>query len=163
MYAASYVKKTLVVVALAGAMLAGSFGPASAFLDKTRFVAHLGVAYFAFHHWVWNPYKQGAFTEGAPHRTAAIVKGGIALLFAVHEVKVAKKIADKSSDPLLQKLDQSLGTLTDNFGTIGQKLKSGSFNAKDLEALGGVAALVTSQASAHGINIKDIPIKIPGT
>jgi hypothetical protein len=36
-------------------MLFGAASPSSAFLDKTRFVAHLGVAYFAFHHWVLLP------------------------------------------------------------------------------------------------------------
>jgi len=51
---------------LAAALLIGSSSPASAFLDKTRFVAHLGVAYFCFHHWVLVPYEHGAFNAGAP-------------------------------------------------------------------------------------------------
>ena len=106
-----YFKKAVVACALAAAMVAGAFAPASAFLDKTRFVAHLGVAYFCFHHWVLKPYREDAFAAGAPHRTAAIIKGGAALLFAVHEVRVAQKIAEKIKDPLLQKLDAVMAGL----------------------------------------------------
>ena len=163
MNAISYVKKPFLVGAIAGAIVVGSLAPSNAFLDKTRFVAHLGVAYFCFHHWVWKPYEDGAFSAGAPHRTSAIVKGGMALLFAVHEVGVAKKIADKSNDPLLRKLDGSLGELTASFATIGQKLKSGHFDPKDLDGLKDMAGSVKSQASAYGLNLKDVPVAIPGT
>jgi hypothetical protein len=159
---ASYLKRLFLISALAAAIVASSMGSSSAFLDKTRFVAHLGVAYFCFHQWVWKPYKNGSFAQGAPHRVGTIVKGGIALLFAVHEVKVAKKIADKSNDPLLKKLDSSLADMSGTFSTIGQKLKSGTFDPKDVEGLGSLASIVSTQAAANGINIKDIPAKIPG-
>lgn len=155
-------RKTSLMIAMAFAIVVGSLGPANAFLDKTRFVAHLGIAYFCFHHWVWKPYEAGGFAPGAPHRVSTIVKGGIALLFAVHEGGVAKKIADKSKDPLLQKLDSSLGTMTASFGTIGQKLKSGHFDPKDIEGLSALAGTVSSQAAANGMTIKDIPVAVPG-
>ncbi len=161
MTAASYLKKLVVICALAAAMVLGSLGSANAFLDKTRFVAHLGVAYFCFHQWVWKPYKAGAFESGVPHRTSTIVKGGVALLFAVHEVGVAKKIADRSNDPLLRKLDGNLATLTSSFGTIGQKLKSGSFDPKDIEGLNTLTGLVGTQAAADGATIKDVPVPLP--
>ncbi|MDP9017888.1 MAG: hypothetical protein M3N19_06185 [Candidatus Eremiobacteraeota bacterium] len=154
--------KALIIGALIIAMFAGSLAPSSAFLDKTRFVAHLGVAYFAFHHWVWNPYKEGKFTNGADHRTSSIVKGGVALLFAYHEVKVAERIAQKSHDPLLQKLDGALGGLTGSFASVGSKLKSGHFDPKDIEALNGSTNSISSAAAAGGVNIKDIPVAIPG-
>jgi|ERR1700693_1109659 len=162
MNAAFTLKRLFLVGALTVGIVAGSLGLSHAFLDKTRFVAHLGVAYFCFHQWVWKPYKAGAFDSGAPHRVAAIVKGGVALLFAVHEVGVAKKIADKSKDPLLQKLDSSLGTLTSSFGTVGQKLKSGNFDPKDIEGLGSLTGVVSTMAAANGATIKDIPVALPG-
>jgi hypothetical protein len=159
---ASYPKRLFLIGALAVGIVAGSLSPSHAFLDKTRFLAHLGVAYFCFHQWVWNPYKAGSFEAGAPHRVSTIVKGGIALLFAVHEVKVAKKIADKSNDPLLRKLDDGLGTMTTSFGTIGQKLKSGTFDPKDIEGLGSLTGAVSTMAAANGAKIKDIPVALPG-
>ena len=156
-------RKLVIAAALAGAMLFGSLSPTNAFLDKTRFIAHLGVAYFCFHHWVLRPYEQGAFAAGAPHRTATIVKGGLALLFAWHEVNVAKKVADHSSDPLLRKLDGSLGVLTSSFGSIGQKLKSGQFDPKDVTSLTAITGAFKNQAAAGGADIKDVPVAVPGT
>lgn len=156
-------KKLLAAASLVAAVALASLTPANAFLDKTRFVAHLGVAYFCFHHWVLRPYEQGAFSAGAPHRFSTIVKGGIALLFAVHEVKVAKKIADRSNDPLLRRLDGSLTTLTESFGTIGQKLKSGTFDPRDISILSALTTGVAAEAASHGAPIKDVPIAVPGT
>jgi len=155
--------KPLVIVALVAAMLTGSISPSYAFLDKTRFVAHLGIAYYCFHHWVWNPYKEGKFSNGADHRTASMVKGGLALLFAYHEVKVSEKIAQKSHDPLLQKLAGAIPSMTGAFGAVGSKLKSGHFDPKDIENLNGLTGSVASQAAAGGTIIKDVPVPIPGT
>lgn len=156
-------KRIVLAFTLAIAMAAGAFAPAPAFLDKTRFLAHLGVAYFAFHHWVMKPYEQGAFANGAPHRTAALVKGGVALLFAMHEVKVSEKIAQHSKDPLLQKLDAGLAGLTGSFASIGQRMKSGQWNPQDATALDQQTTQIKSNAASNGMNIKDVPAAIPGT
>ena len=59
-------KKSLVVLALAAALVGAAGRPASAIFDKARFATDLGVAFFAFHHWVYGPYKAGAFASGAP-------------------------------------------------------------------------------------------------
>ncbi len=155
--------KSLVAGAFAVALLTFSLSRADAFLDKTRFVAHLGVAYFCFHHWVLKPYQEGDFASGAPHRISTIVKGGAALLFAVHEVKVSEKIARTSSDPLLQKLDGGLTDLTNSFSTIGQKLKSGHFDPADIDLLKGKSDAVAAGASADGATIKDVPVPAPAT
>ncbi len=145
------------------ALLAGTTRPASAFLDKTRFLAHLGVAYFAFHHWVMKPYQQGAFASGAPHRTIAIVKAGAALLFAVHEARVSQRIAQKSNDPLLKKLDAGVAGLMGTFGAVGARMKAGQFNAGDISSLTSQASSLQTQASANGATIKDVPASVPGT
>ena len=155
--------KSLVAGAFAVALLSFSLGRADAFLDKTRFVAHLGVAYFCFHHWVLKPYQEGDFAQGAPHRFSTIVKGGAALLFAVHEVKVSEKIARNSPDPLLQKLDGGLTDLTSSFSTIGEKLKSGHFDPADIALLKGKSDAVAAGASADGATIKDVPVPAPAT
>jgi len=155
--------KSLVAGAFALALLTFSLGRADAFLDKTRFVAHLGVAYFCFHHWVLKPYQEGLFADGAPHRISTIVKGGAALLFAVHEVKVSEKIARTSSDPLLQKLDGGLTDLTSSFSTIGEKLKSGHFDPADINILKGKSDAVAAGASADGATIKDVPVPAPAS
>lgn len=155
-------KQPLMALALTFAMVAAAFAPASAFLDKTRFALHLGVAYFCFHHWVMKPYEQGAFASGAPHRTAALIKGGAALLFAVHEVHVAERIAAKSKDPLLQKLDRGVASLESSFASVGSRLKSGQFNPSDVSSLSTQTGQVSSDAAAGGTTIKDVPTTVPG-
>jgi Zn-dependent protease len=143
---------------LAIALVFSAVTPSYAFLDKTRFVVHLGIAYFCFHHWVLKPYQEGAFANGAPHRVATIVKAGAALLFAYHEVRVAHKIAVNSNSPLLQKLDGGLTALQSQFSTIGAKLKGGSFDPKDIASLTALTAGFSSLAAAHNLPIKDVAI-----
>jgi hypothetical protein len=155
--------RSLVIGAFVVALLSASLGRADAFLDKTRFVAHLGIAYFCFHHWVLKPYEAGSFASGAPHRTSAIVKGGVALLFAVHEVKVSEKIAHNSKDPLLQKLDGGVASLESSFGAIGQRLKSGQFSPQDVAGLKTATTSVANDAAAGGATIKDVPVALPGS
>jgi hypothetical protein len=143
---------------LAVALVFGAVTPSYAFLDKTRFVLHLGIAYFCFHHWVLKPYQDGKFANGAPGRVGTIVKAGAALLFAYHEVKVADKIAKNSKSPLLQKLDGGLTALQTQFSTVGTKLKSGSFDPKDIAGLTALTAGFSSMAAANGSPIKDVAI-----
>ena len=155
-------RKTVLGLVLALAMVAGALSPSAAFLDKTRFAAHLGIAYFCFHHWVLNPYKEGRFSGGAPHRVSSIVKGGAALLFAVHEVKVSQRIAAKSNDPLLHKLMGGLGGLAGSLATVGSKFKSGKFSPQDVDQLNSETTSVDSSARADGVRIKDVPVALPG-
>jgi hypothetical protein len=160
---ASKRKSFVLSLAFAGALIAGMVSPSYAFLDKTRFVAHLGVAYFCFHHWVLRPYQSGAFGDGAPHRIASLVKAGAAMLFAVHEVKVADKIAKESNDPLLQKLDAELALLTTQFNLIGTKFKNGNFDPKDIQSLTNSTTALSTHAAADNAIIKDVPIPDVGS
>ena len=155
--------KLFAIAALAATLTAGLARPSQALFDKTRFAAHLGIAYFCYHHWVSNPYREGKFTAGAPHRTASIVKAGAALLFGVHELKVANKIAHLSKDPLLQKLAGSVDNMTASFGSLGQKFKGGSFDNRDIDTLNGSYNGVDNNARAAKINVKDVPVSIPGS
>jgi hypothetical protein len=147
-----------IIAALTFAIVAGLAKPSSAFLDKTRFVAHLGVAYFCFHHWVIKPYQGGDFNDGAPHRVSTIVKGGAALLFAYHEVKVSEKIARESKSPILHSLDAKLIALGASMATVGANLKSGHFNPDDIKGLTALTGSVKSDAAAAGEDIKDVPV-----
>lgn len=151
-----------VSLAATAALLVSPLSHSSALLDKTRFAAHLGAAYFAFHHWVWAPYQQGRLSSGTTGRTASLAKGGLALLFAAHEVKVAEKIAHDSKSPLLQKLDGDLTNLTSSFGSAGQALRAGKFNPDALRSLNQEAQSVGDAAASAGQPVRDVPVAIPG-
>lgn len=135
---------------------------ALALFDKTRFVLHLGAAYFAFHHWDLKPFQDGKFAAGAPGRTANLVKGGLALAFAAHEIVVARKVAANSKSPLLQKLDGQLNRLSTEMSTLGGRLKGGKFNPAELQALNTDTQNFSTDAASAGQTIKDVPVAIPG-
>ncbi|HET7813597.1 MAG TPA: hypothetical protein VFL13_04425, partial [Candidatus Baltobacteraceae bacterium] len=109
------------------------------------------------------PYEQGSFASGAPHRTVSIVKAGAALLFAYHEAKVSERIAQKSKDPLLQKLDAGVSSLMGTLTSVGTRMKAGQFNPADIANLNSQTSSLQSNAAANGANIKDVPAAIPGT
>lgn len=158
-------KRPLLAVALAATTLT-SFTlfskPASALFDKTRFITDVGVAFFAFHHWVWNPYKHGAFQPGAPHRTAALVKAGLATLFAVNRLKAADHLAHTSKSPLLHKLAGAIDRMEAAFASVGQNLKNKVFDQKGIDNANNSLLSVDSLSKQAGMTIHDVPIKIPG-
>jgi hypothetical protein len=175
-------KKTILVVTLVAALLTSIVAPAftgtasaaapavshnrahAALFDKTRFLLHAGAAYFAFHHWIYNPYKAHAFAKGAPGRTKAIIKAGIAALFAVHELKVAYGIANGSNSATLHALVAPINKLIAVLQTAGSKFKSNpsAYSDTTVNGLNSSAGLLGTAASKAGYGIKDIPIGIPG-
>jgi hypothetical protein len=134
----------------------------SHFFDKTRFVLHMGLAYYAFHHWVINVYKSGGFKSGSSHRVGNIVKAGIATLFAYHEVKTAYDIANKSSSKTLHALVAPLNALMGEANKVGTSLKKGNYSDSDVSALTNSVSSFGTDAAKAGYGIKDVPIKIPG-
>ncbi|GAC1524802.1 MAG: hypothetical protein NVS2B8_09070 [Vulcanimicrobiaceae bacterium] len=154
--------RLVVAATLAFAMLFATVRPSSAFLDKTRFAAHLGVAYFCFHHFVLKPYQEHRFDNGAEHRTGTIIKGGAAMLFAVHELKVAQKIAHDSHSPLLHKMDGKLLALGATFATVGAAMHKGKADPQQIDGVKSSTDDVSNDAAAAGEPIKDIPVAIPG-
>lgn len=176
-------KKKLIVFSFVAVMLAGLVVPSfagsasaavpaapvatsaqshAAFLDKTRFLLHMGYAYFAFHHWVWKPYKAGAFNKGASGRVKAIVKAAIALAFTYHELKVAYNIAKKSHSGLLHAIIAPLTGLMNKANSVVSQLKGGNVNVGDLAGLGAAADGLGKLASGKGLGITDQMPMIPG-
>jgi hypothetical protein len=175
-------KKRIIVATLVAALLTGIFAPAfggnanaaapaithnrahPAFLDKTRFLLHAGAAYFAFHHWIYKPYKAHAFASGAPGRTKAIIKAGIAALFAVHELKVAYGIANGSHSATLHALVSPINKLIALLQAAGSKFKSNpsAYSDATVNGLNSSAGLLGTAASKAGYGIKDVTAPIPG-
>jgi Tfp pilus assembly protein PilE len=169
-------KKPLLIALLAAAILVGSGGPSfsghahaatrtqahAQLFDKTRFLLHMGAAFYAFHHWIYAPYKQHAFDSGAPHRTKDLVKAGIAALFAAHEVHVAYGIAKGSNSKTLQLLVAPINKLGSTLTTAGADFKSGKFSSATMNSMTGSVNYIGSTAAKGGYGIKDIATHIPG-
>ncbi|MCW2720432.1 MAG: hypothetical protein JWR81_4254 [Pseudonocardia sp.] len=116
--------------------------------DKTKFVLHAGLAFGAFHHFIYAPFKAGSFTSGAKGRTSALVKAGLAGLFTAHEMSVAK--TDAESSPTLCKLVAPFDQASSAIGGLVSKIKNGSASSSDLDKLNGQVNTLQSSAAADG-------------
>ena len=173
-------KSKLIVAGLMAALLAGVVAPSfarraraaapsppavtsvqapPAILDKTRFLLHVGAAYFAFHHFVWARYKKHQLDL---HHKANLIKAGLALLFAYHELKVANGIATKSHSKLLHALVSPLNALMGKDDSVGNQLKSGKLDASGLQDVNKSVDALQARAASNGLTIKDVPVPVPG-
>jgi hypothetical protein len=116
--------------------------------DKTKFVLHAGLAFGAFHHFIYAPYKAGNL-----HGFGPLAKAGLAGLFTVHELKLAK--ADAESSPTLCHLaapfDKASAALS---GSIS-KIKSGKASSQDIEGVNNDVNAVQRGAQADGVPAPD--------
>jgi hypothetical protein len=91
---------------------------------KTKFVLHSGLAFGAFHRYLYKPYQAGTFQKGASGRIAAFVKGGLAALFVKREIRLASE--DVKANPTLCKaIAAPLAKIGDSVQSALDKLKSG--------------------------------------
>ena len=131
-------------------------------LAKTRFVADAGLAFGAFHRWIWKPYQAGSFKSGANGRTKALVKAAAAGAFAINRLNAARKLVN--ADPTLCKtLKAPLAALWTGLAGLTAKLKSGNFAGVDIESAQKAVEDLRSKAGSAGANITDKDVPIPGT
>lgn len=128
-------------------------GTKSVHLAKTKFVLHAGLAFGAFHRYVYKPFRSGAFSGGKKVRT--YLKAGLAGLFAYHEIKKARDAAQGS--PLLSRLLQPLTALQASLLALGTKLKGGHAAPADIQSANGSANSVSQLAGQSGAPIKELP------
>ncbi|MGW3266981.1 hypothetical protein [Streptomyces sp. NPDC001056] len=94
---------------------------------KTRFVANAGLAAGATYQWIVKPWKAGKFKKGAHGRKLALVKAGVAGLFAYNRLKAAERNA--KGDPLLSKALAPLSKSIENLKNLPAKLRHGDTGA----------------------------------
>jgi hypothetical protein len=114
-------------------------------LAKTKFVLHAGLAFGAFHRYIYKPFKEGKFSGGLLHHKLATVKAGLAAAFAYHEVKLA--LQDARSSKLLSKALGPLLALQTKLGALASGLKHGNVDGAAITS-GNSDAGKTSQAGA---------------
>ena len=144
--------------------VAPSAAPSHTIVGKGRilFAFHAGLAFYAFHHYVWNRFKRHQFDPGAHFRKLHLVEAAIALVFTYHELKVALKDANGSNSPVLHKLVAPLNALVAKFTHTADQFNSGNFNSKDLTDLNNSTAAFSNQASHAGYQIAEVPVTVPG-
>jgi hypothetical protein len=109
---------------------------------KTKFLLHAGLAFGAFHRYLWKPYQAGTFGKGANGRVTAFIKGGLAALFVKREVRLASEDV-KANPTLCRSIAAPLASIGNDVQGAVDKLKGG--DASDLSR---VDSTITSAEGA---------------
>lgn len=122
---------------------------------KTKFVLHTGLAFGAFHRYLYKPYRAGTFTSGGKlHRVIVIAKAGTAALFIKREVRLASE--DVKANPTLCKtLAAPLAKIGDGISGVVSKLKGGDTSGIT-DAQNSITSL-EGQAANAGTTITENP------
>jgi hypothetical protein len=116
-------------------------------LAKTKFVLHAGLAFGAFHRWIYKPAKAGELTHPLQHKFTTI-KAAIAAAFVYHELTLA--LADAQADPTLSKLVAPVTALQNKLHTLVGSVKSGGATPADAGELDGVISSIKGLAGSAG-------------
>ncbi len=119
---------------------------------KTRFVADVGLAAGTFHHWIYTPFKAGAFAKGAKGRVTALIKAGAV---AIVDAKLAEHAyQDVEASPALCKvLIAPLGALKTELTSLKGKMVTG--DTSSLAGVDGLVQQIESTASSNGAAITE--------
>jgi hypothetical protein len=121
-------------------------------LAKTKFVLHAGLAFGAFHRWIYKPAKAGTLRHPFAHPLTA-AKAALAAAFVYHELKLA--LANAQSDPTLSKLVAPITALRDKIHGLSGSVKSGGVSGTDASGLDGTISSTKGQASGAGATINE--------
>lgn len=137
--------------ASSAATQSGTTSTSSTKFAKTKLVLHAGLAFGAVHRWIYKPFKAGSFTGGnLTKNKAAVVKAGLAGLFAYHELKLAG--TDAKSIPILAK---PIAALQTKLHSLGTSLKGGKVDPSAIESSNTDITSLKSAASAAGYPISE--------
>ncbi len=120
---------------------------ASTHFAKTKFAIHAGLAFGAFHRWIYKPIRAGDLRHPLSHK-ATLIKAGLASAFVYHELKLAA--ADVRSSPTLSKLFSPLTAAADKIKSLKSSITSGSVNESDIDNINSQLGNIGSTASANG-------------
>lgn len=119
---------------------------------KTKFVLHLGLAFGAFHRYIYKPYQAGTFRSGAHGRLTAFIKAALAALFIKREIRLAG-VAAQNSPALCKIVLSPLRTVSETVQAAVTKLKGG--DASGIGPVQNAISQVESGASSQGAGITE--------
>jgi len=93
-----------------------------AFLDRTRFLVDMGVAFWCIHH-VYAKYKTGYYASGEKDRTKHIIAAGVILFIAYNRLQAAYKRANESNSKTLHALVAPINALLGKTNSTATALK----------------------------------------
>jgi hypothetical protein len=120
---------------------------------KTKFVLHAGLAFGAFHRYIYKPYKAGKLGGGLLKNKKVKIKAALAAAFAYHEVKIALK--DARSSRILRAALAPLLALQTKLSSMKSGLKRGQ--TSQVEGASGDVNSISAAGKAAGQPIADQP------
>ena len=130
-------------------------GHQASIIAVPKFIFHAGLAFGAFHHFIYLPFKAGKFTSGSifSKLKSYLVAGG-AGLFVYHETKLALAVAQQNK--VLKVLVSPLTTVVAAFGTLVAKIKSHSLDSGTISSAEKSVTEIQAEAKSAGSPITDI-------
>jgi hypothetical protein len=116
-------------------------------LAKTKFVLHAGLAFGAFHRWIYKPFRAGTLSHPLSHKLVA-TKAALAGAFTYHELKLA--LRDAQADPTLSKLVAPVTALQNRMNGVASGLKSGHVDTSQIQDANGSIASIHQQSASAG-------------
>lgn len=113
---------------------------------------HAGLAFGAFHRWIYKPLKAGEFRHPLSHKVATL-KAGLAAGFTYHELKLA--LADARADPTLSRLVAPITALQAKMNGLGSALKSGHVDPAQIQQANGSIGSIHAGAATAGQPISE--------
>jgi hypothetical protein len=122
---------------------------------KTKFVLHAGLAFGAFHRYIYKPLKNGGFSGGLLHHKLATIKAALAAAFAYHEIKLA--LADARASKLLSHVLSPLLRLQTGLSGLVTALRHGDVSPSAITSANATAAQAGQAGARAGQPISDQP------
>ncbi len=119
---------------------------------KTKFVLHSGLAFGAFHRYIYKPFRAGTFASGQPGRLTGFIKAGLAAAFVEHEVRLALEDA-KANPTLCNAISAPLSAVGNTVSGALSSLKSG--DSSGLDSVNSAISSAESSATKSGIPIQE--------
>jgi len=121
---------------------------------KTKFVFHAGLAFGAFHRYIYKPFRAGSFSRPLSHKKA-LLKAAVAALFVVHEVKKAREAAQSS--PLLTKLFSPLAALENKVTGLRSSFRGGRAEPAQIDSANSDITSIGQKSASSGAPVRDLP------
>jgi hypothetical protein len=118
---------------------------------KTKFLLHAGIAAGAFYRYIYDPWRAGAFKQGAPGRKKALAKAAASGLVVAHELKGAARDA-QCDGPALKRLARPMSAAVTATAALGALTGGGGLSS--IGTAGTAFAALKSAATTAGAAIK---------
>lgn len=119
-----------------------------------KFIFHAGLAFGAFHHFIYEKFKNGDFTNvGFLTKIKNYIEAGLAAVFIYHEVKLA--LEDAQQNKVLKLLVTPLTAAVALFNKIVSEVKGHSLTSSTVNSSQSSVGSIESLASKAGSTIKE--------